>query len=116
MIGSTFVQGYSETWFTFYPYIGFETRRDPTKAWEFYGRTRIGVTAWNFNYASLGPGDMLYPRPGVTALLEEGIRNGNFTVTGWAEIFGWSRSGVHDGYLQPQSTMLTIGVKAGYLY
>ena len=111
--GGVPVQGYNETWFTFYPYIGFETRRDPTRAWEFYGRARIGVLAWNFNYAG---GDMLYPRPGVTALLEEGVRIRNFTLTGWAETFGWARSGVHDGYLQPNSTMLTVGVKAGWTY
>ncbi len=85
------------------------TRRGPGS----FTAARIGVLAWNFNYAG---GDMLYPRPGVTALLEEGVRVRNFTVTGWAETFGWARSGVHNGYLQPNSTMLTVGVKAGWIY
>ncbi len=106
----------NETWFTFYPYIGFESRRDLSKAWEFYGRTRIGVLAWNIDDVTTSPSVVLYPRPGVTALLEEGVRIDNWLVTGYVETFGWARSGVHDNFVSPATTQVLAGVKAGFNY
>jgi hypothetical protein len=110
------IQGLNETWFTFYPYIGFESRRDLSKAWEFYGRTRIGVLAWNIDDVTTSPSSVLYPRPGVTALLEEGVRVGSWLMTGYVETFGWARSGSHDGFVSPATTQVLAGVKAGFTY
>ena len=110
-------QGYTETWFTFYPYVGLETRYDPAKLWQFYGRTRIGVTAWNFNDAAAGGGrrNALSASRRERALGRRRALN-QWLITGYLETFGWARSGSHDGYLQPQSTMITVGVKAGWIY
>jgi hypothetical protein len=111
-----FVQGYDETYLTLYPYFGIETRHDPSRVWEFYGRMRIGLTAFTYEYVTFGSGTGLYPRVGVTALLEEGVRYGNWTVTGYMEIFGFAASGVTNQMYQPTSTLGTLGVKAGFSY
>ena len=112
----TFVQGYRETWVTLYPYLGVETRHDPSRPVEFYGRMRVGVTAYNYNYAGAPLSNPTNPRAGATALLEEGVRYHDFTISGWTEVFGFSQSHVHNGYLQPTSTLLTVGLKAGYSF
>jgi hypothetical protein len=118
--GNITALGYNDTWVTVYPYLGLETRHDPTKTLEFYGRMRVGVTAYTHNHHIVNddPQDSagLAPQIGATALLEEGVRYHNFTVTGWAEVFGFSRSDVNNGQLQPVSTLLTLGVKAGYSF
>ena len=61
--GNIFVQGYNETWVTLYPYIGFETPHDYTRVYEFYGRSRVGVTAFTYNYAGDPLATGVYPRP-----------------------------------------------------
>ncbi|HEX4142157.1 MAG TPA: hypothetical protein VHY91_01295 [Pirellulales bacterium] len=114
--GNLLISGFRETWLSLYPYIGIETRHDPYRLVEFYGRARIGVTAFNYMYV-LSPGsDGLYPGAGVNALLEEGVRYNNFTLSALAEVFTWSRSGINGGYYQEASNLMTIGIKAGYSY
>jgi hypothetical protein len=115
--GNIFVQGYGETWVTLYPYIGVETRHDPCKTLEFYGRMRVGATAYTHNRAGIPLDETVIPRAGATALLEEGFRYRDFTATIWTEVFGFSQSHVNtQGYLQPMSTLLTVGAKAGYSF
>ena len=41
----TFVAGYQEFWWTVYPYLGMETRRDLHKGIEFYSMECLGLTA-----------------------------------------------------------------------
>ncbi len=114
--GNLSVQGFNQTWLSLYPYVGVETPHDPSRAIEFYGRARIGVTAFSYMYESFPAHDGVYPRLGGTALLEEGVRANNFSVSGYFEFFDWSQSGVSGGYLQAASNWLTIGVKAGYSF
>ena len=116
-VNGTFVQGYGETWVTLYPYIGVETRHDPYKTFEFYGRMRIGITPFTRNHAGSPLNTGVNPLVGGTALLEEGFRYYDFTLTAWAEVFVFSAShpAWNDLY-QPTSTMLTLGVKAGYSF
>jgi hypothetical protein len=110
--GGVFVQGYQETWWTFYPYIGLETRRTLGSGSELYGMGRIGFTAITLERATIN--DLaLYPRIGPTAQLEAGWRNQNIFVAGFSELMSWSQSAVVSGWLQPASTMVTVGVRAG---
>ena len=62
----TFIEGYQETWWTIYPYIGLETRRDLHSGLEVYGMARIGFTAATLERATINE-VALYPKPGVTA-------------------------------------------------
>ena len=115
-VDGTFVQGYGETWVTLYPYIGIETRHDPTRVCEFYGRTRIGITAYTHNHAGSPLNTGVQPLAGPTALLEEGIRWTNFSVSAWVEVFGFYASHSHNDLYQPTSTLLTLGAKAAYSF
>src|SRR4029079_15437273 len=45
IVGSMLVDGYQESWWTFYPYLGSETRRRMKSEWEFYYRWHVGFTA-----------------------------------------------------------------------
>src|SRR4051812_11809416 len=73
-----FVPGYQETWWTFYPYVGMERRRNLSKGWELYGMGRIGLTAITLEQSSGGLariyptgqyvgdyGITLYPEPSI---------------------------------------------------
>jgi len=114
--GNLLIEGLNQTWVTLYPYIGVETRHDPSRPVEFYGRMRVGLTAFTYMYENFPAGNGVYPLPGATALLEEGVRYHDFTLTGYAEVFGWAQSHISGGYFSETSTLLTIGAKAGYSF
>ena len=68
-----FVSGYQEFWWTFYPYIGLETKTSDDPGLQFVGSLRAGFTPLNFQYATLTDpdyprgGSVVYPRCGFTA-------------------------------------------------
>jgi hypothetical protein len=107
-----FVQGYVETWWTIYPYLGLETRRKLHGDTELYGMGRLGVTAITFEHATLDD-IVLYPRPGVTGQLEGGVRGEHLFLSAFFEGMSWQHSSVVRGFLQPTSTMFTVGLKSG---
>jgi hypothetical protein len=110
-----YVQGYQETWWTLYPYIGIEKRRQPYDGWELYGSTRIGITAITYNHATFDD-SIVYPRLGVTSLSEFGIRGSHFQLGSTCELFTWSASASARGSYQPASNMLLIGLKTGWMF
>ena len=57
------VSGYQEFWWTFYPYIGLETKTSNDPGLQLVGSIRAGFTPLNFQYATLTDPD--YPRAGA---------------------------------------------------
>ncbi|MGD0283944.1 MAG: hypothetical protein ABSB95_16555 [Dissulfurispiraceae bacterium] len=109
------VPGYQETWWTIYPYLGLEKKRLLNGGWEFYYAGRIGCTAMTYQFASIGYVP-LYPKAGLTGQLEIGLRGQTAFISAFTEIMTWSQSDVVEGYLQPNSQMLTFGIKTGFCF
>jgi hypothetical protein len=109
------VYGYQETWWTIYPYLGLEKKRSPGENWEFYYAGRIGCTAITYQYASWGYVP-LYPKAGLTGQLELGLRGRTAFISLYTEAMAWGQSDVVEGALQPNSQMLTIGLKTGFSF
>jgi hypothetical protein len=107
--------GYQETWWTIYPYLGLETTRTPDSGPELYGAARLGFTAITHEQANRID-VVLYPRPGVVALVEAGIRGQHFFLSAVAETMNWAESDEVSGFLQPASRMFTIGLKTGFSF
>jgi hypothetical protein len=110
-----YVTGYQETWWTIYPYIGLEKRRDLLAAFEFFASIRLGVTAFTYQDVSFDD-TRLYPRPGATTNLEVGIRSPHFLLSLELEELSWAKSAVNRDVLQPASDLFTIGLKSGITF
>jgi hypothetical protein len=108
-----FVLGYQETWWTIYPYIGLESKPDRQAEIEWYGRSRIGLSALTLESVDVTPAVILYPRSGMTGQAEGGLRGQRLFAGAFFEFLGWSQSGVKRYTLQPDSKMLTVGLKTG---
>lgn len=106
------VLGYQETWWTIYPYLGVETRRGVDQRPELFISSRIGCTAITYEHATFFDA-VLYPKTGLTGQLEAGIRGRRFFCSAISEVFAWRQSAIARGALQPQSTLFTVGLKAG---
>ena len=109
------VEGYQETWWTVYPYIGIEKRRVLQSGAEFYGSGRIGLTALTYEHVSLDD-VTLYPRMGLTGQLEGGLRGRNLFLAAMVEVMTWEESAVARDLLQPRSVMFTAGMRAGFSF
>jgi len=117
----TFVVPTQEDWFTFYPYLGIERRRLRQGGLEAYWMARIGCTAVTLEH-STDNNDAVYPKAGITAQLEAGIRGKHLFASAFSEVMRWqqsstaadiSASGHIIEWLQPTSTMVTVGLRAG---
>jgi hypothetical protein len=109
---------FQQTWLTFYPYVGMETRRDETRAVEFYGRARVGLLALTYEHMNL-PDRAFYRDPGVTGQVESGIRGDRLFLAGFFEAFAWPSQQGSPSQLATLLTprlLLTIGLKAGFNY
>lgn len=106
------VTGYQEMWWTIYPYLGAETRRVLGNGPEFYISSRIGCTALTYEHATFFDA-VLYPKTGITGQLEAGLRGRHFFCSAISEVLTWRQSAVARGALQPESTLFTVGLKAG---
>jgi hypothetical protein len=109
------VMGYHETWWTTYPYVGVETRHRSDDGWEFYGSARIGCTAVNFQYVSYYD-VILYPKIGLQGEVEGGVRGRRTHLAVYLQTFNFGESAVVRDTLQPESQLLTVGLKAGFSY
>ena len=118
------VTGYQEDWWTFYPYVGLETKEPDEPGWNFFGSARFGLTPLTFQHLSFpfpAPTRMpiapiaLYPKCGVTGKAELGVRFQRLTVSAYLEGFTWAhRRGARPS--QPESRMLTVGGQLGYTF
>jgi len=109
------VSGYQETWWTIYPYLGLETRRDPQGGPEFFYSGRIGATAVTYEHATYGDA-VLRPKPDLTGQLEGGLRSRHLHLSAFFEGMAWRQSSMARGALQPRSQMYTIGLKTGFTF
>ncbi len=109
------VAGYQETWWTIYPYLGVEKRRILRDGMEFYGSTRIGFTPLTYQRVSYFD-VTLYPKTGVTAQAELGLRGRRLFVAGFFEMMTWTQSATVRDALQPDSRMFTVGLKTGFSF
>ncbi len=114
------VAGYQETWWTFYPYIGLETKDSSEPGLKFFGSMRFGVTPLTYQYATYFD-TVVYPRCGLTGQMELGVRFQKFSLSACVEAMTWGKSNLAtDAYgnvsFQPDSRMLTIGGKLAYTF
>jgi hypothetical protein len=109
------VTGYQETWWTLYPYVGVEKRRDLNEDFEFFASARIGVTAFTYERVTLDD-TQLYPRTGLLGNLETGIRGKHFLLSVAFEEMSWGESAVNRGSVQPASLLYTVGLKTGFSF
>jgi hypothetical protein len=109
------VAGYQESWLTFYPYIGLETKESDEPGWHLFGSARVGFTPLTYQYASYYD-TALYPKCGVTVKGEFGIRFQRFAASAYAEVMTWGESAVVRDSFQPNSRMVTIGGQVGYTF
>ena len=109
------VYGYEETWWTIYPYLGMETNTDFRDGLTFYTESRVGMTAITYDYATIGDRP-LWPRPGVMANLEIGLRGQRFYVAARAEVMSWEQSSTVQDAFQPHSIMYTVGGRLGWMF
>jgi hypothetical protein len=111
----SYVSGYQECWWTFYPYIGLETRESSEPGIHFYGSMRVGFTP--LTYESIAYyGLALYPRCGMTAQAELGIRYNKCVLAATVETMTWGESAVVQDSYQPESSMLTVGGKFSFTF
>ncbi len=109
------VDGYQETWWTFYPYLGLETRQSDEPGLKFYGSARFGITPLTYQYATYFD-TTVYPRCGVTGRVELGVTYHRLSALAVVEGMTWGESAVVRDTFQPASRMLTIGGQIGYTF
>ncbi len=102
------VYGYEETWWTFYPYLGAETHFPLRQNLDLYSESRVGATVLTYDYATIGDRPV-WPKPGVMANVEIGLRYTHFFAALRGEVMRWEDSSVVQGAYQPRSTMYTAG-------
>jgi hypothetical protein len=141
---STPVSGYQETWWTFYPYVGVESKVLDQNAFHFVGAARVGLTAFTFQYADVpnlnavlenppgsapgspvmpnvypvygSVGSVVYPRIGVTGQAQLGVACRHFSLSAFTEVMTWGESAMVRGSLQPASVMFTVGGMVSYTF
>src|SRR5262245_20825240 len=110
------VSGYLETWWTTYPYLGLlRSHKLANDAFDFYTSYRAGFTAVTFEHVSWNDA-ALYPKIGFTGQFEAGFRGSHFFASAFSELLTWGQSDVQRDLLQPASSLLTIGLRAGVTF
>jgi hypothetical protein len=110
-----YVFGYQEDWWTFFPYVGLETKESDEPGWKFFGSARFGITPLTHQYVGYFD-TTLWPKCGLTGKAEFGVRYQKFSVSAYLEAMTWGQSEVVAGSLQPESRMLTIGGQLSYTF
>jgi hypothetical protein len=132
--GQIVSQGYQETWWTLYPYVGLEKKWLLENSEEIFLSGRLGCTAVTYQDASLQDvavdtttkpatvtnitdSSPLWPSPGLTSQVECGLRYGKFAMSAYFDAMTWQASPIgRGGYFQPDSRMITVGLKFALCY
>jgi hypothetical protein len=109
------VMGYEETWWTMYPFLGMETHHRAASELDLYSESRIGTTAVTYQLASINARP-LWPKLGVFANAEIGLRGSRFFLAGRVEVMSWEESSVVQDSYQPRSFMYTAGGRLGFMF
>ncbi len=120
------ISGYRQTWWTIYPYFGFEKHWLRDSGNDFYMSGRFGVTAFNYMFMPESSSTIpaLYPQANMTGQFELGWRRNRFFLAATFEAMTWQKSfDVHyhgdtssDTYYYSSTQMYTTGLKLGLLY
>jgi len=120
------VSFYSQTWWTIYPYFGFEKHWLRDNGNDFYMSGRFGVTAFNYVFSPEQSSEVpaFYPQANMTGQFELGWRRNHFFIAASFEAMTWQKSFlVHyhgdpssDMYYLPSTQMYTTGLKLGLTY
>jgi hypothetical protein len=111
-----YANGYQETWWTFYPYLGLEKRWVTGPCEELFVSGRVGATAYTYEFASLAGAPTINPSPSVTGQVECGWRDGRLYIAAQFEAMTWNASPIDRGFQQPCLQMYTTGLKLGLTY
>ncbi|MEN6451754.1 MAG: hypothetical protein ABFC96_14785 [Thermoguttaceae bacterium] len=125
-----YAEGYQETWWTIYPYVGLEKKWLLDGGEEVFLSARLGVTAVTYVMPSLvtiakdSDGNAigyidpapLFPSANMTSQIELGLRYGPLIGSAFFESMTWQESAVARGLYQPDSRMMTIGLKLGLCF
>ena len=98
-----------------YPYLGLETHRRLRDDLDLYSESRAGSTLMTYQFASINQRP-LWPRPGVFANAEIGLRGSRFFLAARAEVMSWAESSVVQDSFQPNSLTWTAGGRLGFLF
>ncbi len=109
------VSGYQETWWTTYPFVGFETHRPIGAESQWYTQWRCGMTAITYQYATIMDRP-LWPKMGAFANAEIGLRGQRFFISARTEIMTWEESSQVQDSFQPRSLLLTVGGRFGIYF
>lgn len=107
--------GYQETWWTFYPYVGLETKESSEPGPKFFGSVRVGATPLTYQHATFFD-TTVFPRCGITGRMELGVRFQKFAMSAVVEGMSWGQSADVEGSFQPASRMLTVGGQISYAF
>ena len=80
-----------------------------------YSESRIGTTALTYQFASINERP-LWPKAGVFANTEIGLRGPRFFIAARAEVMTWAQSSVVEDSYQPNSVMFTAGGRLGFMF
>jgi hypothetical protein len=107
--------GYDEIWWTMYPFLGLESSRPTGSGWDMFSDFRCGPTCLTYQNVSINTRP-LWPKCGVYAQGEVGLRDQHFFVEGFAEFMNWGQSSEVEGSFQPKSTMYGLGARTGVTF
>ncbi len=106
-------QDVSDFWWTFYPYVGIETREPTEPGLHFFGSARFGITPLTYERTS----DVtLYPQCGITYQAELGVRGERLALSCFLESMTWNNSGTSKGVFQPDAAYATLGLRLALNY
>jgi hypothetical protein len=109
------VYGYDEIWWTMYPFIGLESSRPTGSGWNVFSDVRCGPTCLTYQDVSINTRP-LWPKTGVYAQGEAGIKTDHFHIEAYCEFMDWEQSSVVEGSFQPRSTMYGLGARTGVTF
>ncbi len=108
-----FVVGGRETWWTIYPRVGVDVMRSLGNDWHLYVSGSLGLTAYTSEYVHLFE-MTLNPKSGLYGQAEVSLRKNRLFLSLMVEHFSWERTDLDEVIFQPKSTMLTVGMLAGF--
>lgn len=108
--------GHQENWLTVYPYVGVEKRWLLASGDECFASSRLGGTAFTYEYSSTLWAPSLYPTPGLTGQVVCGLRHELFYFAAYFEATGWGPSPMVRDSFTLTSQMYTTGLQLGLTY
>jgi hypothetical protein len=130
------IPGYSQTWWTVYPYFEVEKKWPCGLGYQFFVNARVGCNLFNYLYTShyhgLIDGSMVYydnpetlgPNPDLLGRVELGIQRNHISLSATFEVMSWQQSDVThvhggagtEGIRSFASDYIATGLQLGFYY